>query len=206
MRKIDVYARFAPFLLLIAMLSAACSSSTPSVNSSNGQNESSGNMVSSTKATGNETNTLPTTTASSAGATAQSVATVTSGTITKNLLLTCGTNCNDPIRVTITDIQVNDADGNMIWNISLKNITGTSVSYGIDKFELLANGAQNQIPATFAQQSGTLPNNDPYSIQGVFAFVPTQNTTYQLTAKLNENGGALGGGVTITFDPAQINF
>jgi len=88
----------------------------------------------------------------------------------------------------------------------LKNITGTSVSYGIDKFELLANGAQNQIPATFAQQSGTLPNNDPYSIQGVFAFVPMQNTTYQLTAKLNENGGALGGGVTITFDPAQINF
>jgi hypothetical protein len=80
------------------------------------------------------------------------------------------------------------------------------VSYHVNKFELLANGAQNQIPATFAQQNGTLPNNDPYSIQGVFAFIPTQNTTYQLISVFDENGGALGGGVTITFDPAQINF
>ena len=72
---------------------------------------------------------IPTSTATVApGATAQPVATVASGMISENLSLTCGTNCNDPIRVTITTIQVNDADGNMIWNITMKNITGSSIS------------------------------------------------------------------------------
>jgi hypothetical protein len=89
----------------------------------------------------------------------------------------------------------------MIWNISMKNVSGSSMGYGIDTFELLASGAQTQIPATFSQSSGTLANSDPVSVQGTFAFVPTQNTTYTLTVVVEENPFM---GPQITFDPAQI--
>jgi len=139
--------------------------------------------------------------ASSPGATAQPAATVATGTITENLLLTCGANCNDPIRVTITTVQVDDANGRMLWNVSLKNVTGSSIGYGVDTFELLASGAQTQIPATFSQSGGTLTNNDPSSIQGTFAFVPVQNTTYTLTIVVEVNPY---GGPQINFDPVQI--
>ena len=137
------------------------------------------------------------TSTSSPIATAQPVATVASGTITENLLLTCGANCNDPVRVTITNVQVNDANGNMLWNISMKNITGSSVNYQIETFELLASGAQNQIPANFSSLNGNLPNSDPDTIQGIFAFVPVQNTTYTLTVGIYS-------GTQISFDPVQI--
>ncbi len=141
--------------------------------------------------------------ASSSGtvAAAQPAATVASGIITENLLLTCGANCNDPIHVTITTIQVDDANGNMVWNISMKNVSGSSMSYGIDTFELLASGTQTQIPATFSQSGGNLPNSDPSSIQGTFSFVPVQNTTYTLTVVVAENPYM---GPQITFDPVQI--
>lgn len=149
--------------------------------------------------------TAPTSTATTptgtTGTTAQPVATVASGTITENLLLTCGTNCNDPIQVTITTIQVNDADGNMVWNVSLKDITGTNVGYGIDTFEVLASGTQTQIPATISQSSGSLTNGAPYTTQATFAFVPVQNTTYTLTAVIEENPFM---GPRISFEPAQI--
>ena len=115
--------------------------------------------------------------------------------------MTCGANCNAPIRVTITTIQVNDANGNMVWNISLEDITGTSVGYGVGTFELLASGSQTQIPATISQSSGTLTNNVPYTIQATFAFVPVQNTTYTLTVGVEENPFE---GPEITFVPAQI--
>jgi len=140
------------------------------------------------------------TSASSPGATAQPAATVASGTITENLLLTCGANCNDPIRVTITTIQVDGANGRMIWNISMKNVTGSSVNYGVSTFELLANGTQTQIPATFSQPQGNLPNSDPSIIQGTFAFVPLQKTTYTLTVVIESTAG------TMTFDPAPVTF
>ncbi|HLG60454.1 MAG TPA: hypothetical protein VKY19_00870 [Ktedonosporobacter sp.] len=142
---------------------------------------------------------LPTST--SAATQPTPAATVPSGTITENLLLTCGTNCNDPIRVTITTIQVNAANGNMIWNISLQNVSGSSMDYGIDTFELLASGAQNQIPANVTPKSGTLANSDPVKIQAIFAFVPTQDTTYTLTVVIQENPFI---GPTINFDPVQI--
>jgi hypothetical protein len=125
---------------------------------------------------------------------------VISGTITENLLLTCGANCNDPIHVTITTIQVDDANGNMIWNISLKNVSGSSGGYIINTFELLASGTQTQIPATFPQSNGSLPNSDPVSIQGTFSFVPIQNTVYTLTVTIQE----FFGGSQIPFDPVQI--
>lgn len=147
--------------------------------------------------------TAPTSTSTaSSAATVQPVATVGSGTITENLLLTCGTNCSDPIRVTISTIQVNDADANMVWNVSLEDVSGANMGYGIDTFELLASGTQNQIPATISQSMGTLTNKDPYTIQATFAFVPVQNTTYTLSVRIQENPYM---GPDITFEPAQIN-
>lgn len=140
-------------------------------------------------------------TSPSPATTPQTGASVASGTITENLQLTCGANCNDPIHVTITTIQVDDGNGNMTWNISLKNVSGSSMSYGINTFELLASGTQTQIPITFPQSTGTLANSDPMSIQGIFSFVPVQNTTYTLTAGLEENPFM---GPQITFDPVQI--
>lgn len=133
--------------------------------------------------------------------TSQSAVPVASGTIPENILLTCGTNCDDPIHVTITSIHVDDGNGNMTWNISLKNVSGNSMGYGIDTFELLASGTQNQIHASFAQTSGALPNSDPVTIQGIFSFVPIQNTTYTLTVVIQENPFM---GPQINFDPAQI--
>lgn len=141
---------------------------------------------------------------STPSATAQPTATVASGTITENLLLGCG-GCNDPIRVTITTIQIDDANGRMIWNVSMKDITGSNISYGVNTFELEANASQTQIPATFSQPSGNLTANESYSIQGTFAFVPAPNTPYTLNAVFIENGGNVAGGVTINFDPVQIN-
>ena len=149
----------------------------------------------------NPTNVATTTTVPSPAATPQTGVPVPSGTIPENLQLTCGVNCDDPIHVTITTIQVDDGNGNMVWNISLKNVSGNSMGYGIDTFELLASGSQTQIHATFSQSSGTLANSDPLSIQGIFSFVPVQNTTYTLTVVVEENPF---NGPQITFDPAQI--
>ena len=136
---------------------------------------------------------------SSPGATVQPAATMPTGTVNENLLLTCG-GCNDPIRVTIATVQVDDANGRMIWNISLKDITGNPLHYAMSTFDLQANATQTQIAATFSQVSGDLTSSNPYSIQGIFAFVPTQNTTYTLTAVVycSELG------INITFDPIQI--
>ena len=186
-------------IALIAILLAACGT---------GGNVSIGGIglthATATSATSPQTGatTAPTDTSTpTPGTTTQPVATVPSGMITENLLLTCGTNCNDPIQVTITTVQVDDANGNMVWNVSLKDITGTNVGYGIDTFELLASGAQDQIPATISQSSGSLTNNDPYTTQATFAFVPVQNTTYTLTAIIEENPFM---GPQISFEPAQI--
>lgn len=203
MRKIHVYAHFAPLFLLFVMLFAACDSiggvgQTQPTATSAQTGPSSAPTTAPTTAPASIPTSTPTTPPS---ATVQPVATVASGTITENLLLTCGANCNDPIRVTITTIQVNDANGNMVWNISLEDITGTSVGYGIQPFELLASGTQTQIPATISQSMGTLTNNVPYTIQATFAFVPIQNTTYTLAVGVEENPYL---GPEITFEPAQI--
>ncbi len=189
--------RIGVFGLLILLL-VACGSG----GSANGSTSSrGGTSVPPTTPTSTPTSVPTTAPTTPPVATAQPVGTVATGMITENLLLTCGTNCNDPIRVTITTVQVNDADGNMVWNISLEDITGTGVGYGVDTFELLASGSQTQIPATVSQSSGSLTNNVPLTIQATFAFVPIQSTTYTLTVVVQENPFE---GPQITFVPAQI--
>ncbi|HEU5230234.1 MAG TPA: hypothetical protein VFU49_20620 [Ktedonobacteraceae bacterium] len=126
---------------------------------------------------------------------------VANGTIQKNIVLTCSNSCNDPIRVTINTIQIDGANGRMIWDITLKNITGNDIGYGVNEWDLQADAAQTKIPATFSQRNGTLASNVPLDIQAIFAFVPSQNVTYTLTAELGTSIG-----VSIAFDPVKITF
>lgn len=126
--------------------------------------------------------------------------TVASGLITKNLLLSCGS-CNDPIQVTITTIQIDGANGRMVWNMTLKDITGNDLHYGFNEFDLQASGSQTKIPASYSQTQGDLTSDNPYTMQAIFAFVPLQNVTYTLTVNLGF--GEFG---QIVFNPTQVSF
>ncbi|MBV9689145.1 MAG: hypothetical protein JO202_05470 [Ktedonobacteraceae bacterium] len=150
----------------------------------------SGSTLSSTPTSSSALSVTPTT---------QPSALVADGVITKNLTLTC--QCDDPIRVTINTIQIDNANGRMIWDTSLKDITSNSLGYQISE-DLQANTQQTQAHATFSQGSGTLVSNTPYDIQGIFAFVPSHNVMYTLTVVVYTNSL----GLTMKFDPVTITF
>lgn len=124
---------------------------------------------------------------------------VANGTIQKNIVLTCG-QCNDPIRVTINTVQIDSANGRMIWDITLKDITGSGLNYGVNEWDLQADVSETKIPATFSQGNGGLASNVPTDIQGIFAFIPSQNVTYTLTAVIDSTDGRM------NFDPVKITF
>lgn len=135
----------------------------------------------------------------------QSISTVTTGTVTKNLLLSCGSNCDDPIQVTVSTIQVDDDNGRMIWNTTLKDITGNDYSYSFIEYSLQAQGSQNKILATYSQSGGSLTSNNPYNMQATFAFVPVHNVPYTLTVIVHTVESTIGSG-QITFNPVSITF
>lgn len=138
---------------------------------------------------------------SAANPTAQPAATVPSSTLNENILLSCG-GCDDPIRVTINTVQVDDANGRMIWNMTLKNVSGNSIGYHFYQYSLVASGSQTQIPASFSPDpGGQLMNDTPYTMQAIFAFVPSQNVSYTFTAELAFNSSG-----QIHFDPVPITF
>jgi hypothetical protein len=60
-----------------------------------------------------------------------------SGSIVTNITLTCG-GCNDPIHVTISTIQIDNTNGRMIWNTTLKDITASGRPYSIKIYTLQA--------------------------------------------------------------------
>jgi hypothetical protein len=147
--------------------------------------------------------------ATSTGATPQSStaaaqATVVSGSISENILLACG-GCNDPIQVTITTVQVDDANGHMVWNTTLKDVIGNDVNYQWIEYDLQASGTQTKIPATYSQVSGPLTSNNPYVMQATFAFVPLHNVTYTFTPIVNFYENTTGT-QQIAFNPVQVSF
>jgi hypothetical protein len=121
------------------------------------------------------------------------------GAITENIVFTC-TGCNDPIRVTINTVKIENANGRMVWGITLKNITGSNVNYTILEFDLQANASQTKVRATFSQGFGNLASNIETEIQGIFAFVPYSNLTYTLTVVVDSNLGV------IRLDPVKLTF
>jgi hypothetical protein len=137
---------------------------------------------------------------SSTPAVQTSLTPVPDGVIQENITLTCN-GCNDPIRVTINTVRVDSANGRMIWDNTLKDVTGSDFNYGISTYTLQDSTAQTPaIPAVFAQSSGSLVSNIPSNTQGVFAFVPSRNVTYILTVAI----GVIG--ITVTFNPVKITF
>ncbi len=138
---------------------------------------------------------------SSTPAVPSSLTPVPDGLIQENITLTCG-GCDDPIRVTINTVRIDSANGRMIWDNTLKDVTGTNLNYGFNTYTLQDSTAQTAaIPAVFAQPDGGLVSNIPSDTQGVFAFIPSRNTTYTLTVIIG-----VGGLTTVTFNPVKINF
>ncbi|SRR5260370_14059874 len=140
--------------------------------------------------------------APSSMSTVQPSAPVADGVIQENITLTCN-GCNDPIRVTINTVQIDNANGRMIWDNTLKDVTGSNLGYSFNEYNLQANASQTQIPATFSQANSNLVSNVPADIQGIFAFVPSHNVTYTLIVIL---GWSNGNPASTTFDPVKITF
>jgi hypothetical protein len=127
---------------------------------------------------------------------------VPNGLIQKNITLTCG--CSDPIRVTINTIQIDGANGRMIWNTTLKDIAGSDLYFGINEYSLQSSTSQTPFLAAFPSTS-YLTNNIPYDMKMIFTFIPSYNITYTLTVVMTANG-LPGGGETISFNPINISF
>lgn len=120
-------------------------------------------------------------------------------TIKENLTLTCG-GCNDPVLVTINTIQIDNANRHMVWDATLKDVSGANLEYNISEYDVQASGSQNKVAATFSpQQNWGLVANTPLDLQAIFTFVPSHNLVYTFTAVLSTNTG-----VTVTFDPVKI--
>ncbi len=142
------------------------------------------------------------TTPSSTQAAGPASPTASASLLTKNITLTCG-GCNDPVHVTIDTIQIDTVNGRMIWNTTLRDVTGSGSSYGIQQYSIQASASQTSIPAVLSQTSMDGANKQ-YDIQGTFAFVPFRNVTYTLSVVVYFNASS--GEETITFDPFQITF
>jgi hypothetical protein len=123
--------------------------------------------------------------------------TVTFGTITKNVLLTCS-GCDDPIRVTINTITFDPADGRMIWVISFQNVSGTW--HYVQGDFTLQDSSGNQFNGTGdASTSSYLDSGQAVQLKEIFTFVPTHGVSYTLSASVWIDR-------KITFDPVQFTF
>jgi hypothetical protein len=124
---------------------------------------------------------------------------VPSGVINENTRLTC--DCDDPIRVTVTKIRVDQADGGkMIWSMTLRNDSGSFLYYS-PHFYL-----EDQRGKTFI---GTgLPNSSDFSagksvqVDVTFPLAPVRGVPYMLNGVLVIGGDYL----QVNFDPAPFTF
>lgn len=126
--------------------------------------------------------------------------TATAGSITKNLTLACSQCASDPVRVTISTIQIDTANGRMIWNTTLRDVTNSNSGFQITQYSLEASGSTSQVDAVLSQSQF---NSNQGNVQAIFAFVPTPGTTYTLTVVVN---WAYNNANNLNFDPVQISF
>ena len=126
--------------------------------------------------------------------------TATAGSITKNLTLACSQCASDPVRVTISTIQIDTANGRMIWNTSLRDVTNSNSGFQITQYSLEASGSTTQVNAVLSQSQFSGNQAD---MQAIFAFVPTPGVTYTLTIIVQ---WAYNNANNINFDPVQISF
>jgi hypothetical protein len=93
----------------------------------------------------------------------------------------------------------------MIWNTTLKDVTGNNYGYTFAEYDLQAEGSQNKVPATYSQSSGNLTSDNPYSMQATFAFVPVRGVPYTLTVIVGTYESTVGSG-QIAFNPVPVTF
>ncbi len=127
-------------------------------------------------------------------------ATVADGLITKNLTLPCSSCNSDPVHVTINTIQIDNANGRMIWDTSLRDVTGSGRGFSYVKYDLQANGSQTMVDAVLSQ---TQFSGNQADMQAIFAFVPSPGVSYTLTIVVNWAYNTSG---NIYFDPVKLSF
>ena len=132
--------------------------------------------------------------------TVQPSATVTSSTVVKNLTLTCSQCASDPVHVTINSVQVDAANGRMIWDTTLRDVTNSNRGFQINQYDLETSGSTTAVNAVLSQSQF---NNNQADIQAIFAFVPSPGTVYTLTVVVN---WAYNTANNLPFDPVQITF
>lgn len=140
-------------------------------------------------------------------ATVAAKSTATSGTSTKNLMLTCGAACNDPVLVTIKTITINSSLVRMIWDISFQNnTTGTNLSVFLGDFTLQDSLGQ-KYPGQPEKAVFGLSPNQVMDEQITFSFVPLagENYTFPFTVTGQYNGVA-SNPFSVTFEPVTFTF
>jgi len=125
-----------------------------------------------------------------------------SGTITKNMLLTCS-GCDDPILVTINTITFDPANERMIWAIAFHNVSGDTIYDWCATFTLQdPSGNKFQLTGEASQFSNLDPGQTE-QLQGIFTFAVASGVSYTLSATISDNDNKL---FNITFDPVQLTF
>ncbi len=102
-------------------------------------------------------------------------ATVPSGLAVKNLTLTCSQCPSDPVHVTINNIQIDNANGRMIWDTTLRDITNSGRGFSFVKYDLEASGSTTPVSAVLSQAQFSGNQAD---MQAIFPFPPSPNVTY----------------------------
>ncbi len=125
------------------------------------------------------------------------VSTLTPGTITENMRLTCS-GCNDPVLTTINSITVDTTHLRTVWSVTLNNASGAQQIDYFAEFSL-----QDPLGNTY-QGTGSL-NTDFFLPAGqtvfrteIFSFLPRPGISYTLVARFGIAG--------ITYDPLQLTF
>ena len=139
-------------------------------------------------------NTTVTPVNTSSGATAGS-------SIVKNLTLTCSQCASEPVHVTINSVQIDNTNGKMIWDTTLRDVTGSKRGFEFQQYTLEASGSTVSVNGQLSQSQFVGINQA--DIQAIFAFVPTPNTTYTLTIVVV---WAFSTDSTLSFDPVKITF
>ena len=124
---------------------------------------------------------------------------VPAGTMDRNTRLTC--DCDDPIRVTVTKVTVDQADGGkMIWSMTIRNDSGSFLYYSAH-FTLEDQQGKTFIGTGLPQSSDFSPGKSE-QVDVTFPLAPVHGVPYMLNGTLIIGGDYL----QVNFQPAQFIF
>ncbi len=124
---------------------------------------------------------------------------VPSGVMNENTLLTC--DCDDPIRVTVTKIRVDQANGGkMIWSMTIRNDSGSFLYYSAHFY--LENQQGKTFIGTGLPQSSDFSAGKSIQVDVTFPLAPVRGVPYLLDGVLVIGGDYL----QVNFQPAQFIF